>query len=472
MNDITNDIREEVAQQLCARAEEKLKSTHFSNTADNENLYELYVHQIELEMQNEELRRAQRALEHSRDRYVDLYEFAPVGYFTLNIDGIIIEANFTAVTLFGVTRAKLLNRRFATYPIPEDKDRWHHHFMMCKRHNDKKSIELTLCRADGSLLIVQLDCLTVKQDDKLSLRITLIDITQRKQAEQQLRIAAVAFETQAGILITDAHKVVICANRAFTHITGYCAEEAIGRSPFFLRSGLHDEDFYTAIWVSIARDGYWQGEIWDKHKNGRIFPIWMTIATVTDSHLGITHYVGSFTDISVQKHAEKVLLEARQRLENQVVNTQEELEKTKDDSIRTNTALDVLLRYRETDKYEAQDTLSREVEVTIMPFLKKLKKNALTRDQAHLIDIIQNNLEQVVISYGRNNKLSSIYQKLTPTEIQVASMIRQGLSTKLIATTLQLSAGTVGIHRKNIRRKLALNGCNDSLYSYLAALDE
>ncbi len=107
-----------------------------------------------------------------------------------------------------------------------------------------------------------------------------------------------------------------------------------------------------------------------------------------------------------------------------------------------------------------------------MPFLKKLKRSVNYKDQLHLIDVIQNNLEQVVTTYGRSNKLSSICQKLTPAELQVASMVRQGLPTKLIATTLQLSSGTIGIHRKNIRKKLGLNGGNDSLYGFLSTLDE
>ncbi len=475
MNDKIDDIYQQLAQQLRARAEEELElesAQPIPNVISTDQLlHELRVHQIELEMQNEELRRAQQELEQARDRYVDLYEFAPVGYLTLNSDCLITEANFTATTLFGVMRAKLLDRHFATYIAHEDKDRWHHFFLSCKRNQGKQRIELTLRPTDNSSLIAQLDCL-VKQDEEFSLRITLIDITQRKKAEQQLRISAVAFETQAGIIITDARRVIISANRAFTKITGYSAEEIIGKTPFFLRSWMHDQDFYVDILASTASDGYWQGEIWDKHKNGKIFPVWLTIASVTDSNDCITHYVGSFTDISLQKHAEQILLESRQHLECMVINTQEELQKSKEDAKRINTALDVFLQHRETDKTETQDTLSRDVEGSVIPFLKKLKKSVNYKDQLHLIDIIQNNLEQVVTTYGRSNKLSNICQKLTPAEIQVASMVRQGLSTKMIATTLQLSSGTIGIHRKNIRKKLGLNGGTDSLYSFLSTLDE
>ncbi len=325
MNDSIEDIYQQLAKQLRARAEEELElesAQPIPNVISTDQLlHELRVHQIELEMQNEELRRAQQELEQARDRYVDLYEFAPVGYLTLNSDCLITEANFTATTLFGITRAKLLDRHFATYIAHEDKDRWHHFFLSCKRNQGKQRIELTLRPTDNSPLIAQLDCL-VKQDEEFSLRITLIDITERKKAEQQLRISAVAFETQAGIIITDEHRVIISANQAFTKITGYSAEEIIGKTPFFLRSWMHDQDFYVDILASTASDGYWQGEIWDKHKNGKIFPVWLTIASVTDGNDCITHYVGSFTDISLQKHAEQILLESRQRLECMVINSQ------------------------------------------------------------------------------------------------------------------------------------------------------
>ncbi len=302
---------------------------------------------------------------------------------------------------------------------------------------------------------------------------TEIDITERKQTEETLRIAAAAFETQDGIIVTDARGVILRLNRAFSRITGYCAEEVIGVTPSFLRSGLHGEDFYQTMWVSVARDGYWHGEIWDKRKNGEIFPLWLTLTAVTDAEGEITHFVGSFTDITVQKQAETVLLEARHRLENQVANTNEELEKRKEESTEINTALKVLLKHRETDKSDAQSALLYEVEETIIPFLKKLKGASTGRRQTtRLINILETNLQHLVESYGSATTLSAAFHQLTPVEIQVASLLRQGLSTKVIATTLKIAPGTIGTHRKHIRKKLGLDGKANNLHSYLKSLTE
>ncbi|MDQ5910533.1 MAG: hypothetical protein QG599_2630 [Pseudomonadota bacterium] len=131
------------------------------------------------------------------------------------------------------------------------------------------------------------------------------DVTQLKHTDEQLRIAAVAFESQESMIITDAHTVILKVNQAFTETTGYTAEQVIGQTPRILKSGRHDASFYRAMWDSINRYGRWQGEIWDRHKDGEICPKWLTISAVTDTHGVITHYIGAHLDITARKQAEK-----------------------------------------------------------------------------------------------------------------------------------------------------------------------
>ena len=144
-------------------------------------LHELRVHQIELQMQNDELRRTQLALEESRDRYVDLYEFAPVGYLTLTREGIIAEANLTAAKLLGIDRKMLLEHRFASFINPADCDRWHLHFQTVLQH-DCPHCDLALKRSDGSIIQVRLDCKKSNIANEPSIRVAIIDITELKQA--------------------------------------------------------------------------------------------------------------------------------------------------------------------------------------------------------------------------------------------------------------------------------------------------
>ena len=131
-------------------------------------------------------------------------------------------------------------------------------------------------------------------------------LNEEKQAvKADLRIAASAFEAQEGLMITDAEGVILRVNQAFIDCTGYAAEDVVGQTPRFLRSGRHDEDFYRTMWESISQSGSWQGEIWDRRKNGEIYPEWLTISAVKNDDGVITHYVGSHIDITERKAAEE-----------------------------------------------------------------------------------------------------------------------------------------------------------------------
>lgn len=149
-------------------------------------LHELRVHQAELEMQNDELRRTQLALEESRDRYVDLYEFAPVGYLTLSSVGVVTEINLTGASLLGVERTKVVSRRFDAFVAAADRDCWHRHFVHALHHAGNHECELTLLRADDESFSGHLDCLLLEHDATPALRIALADISARKRAEADL----------------------------------------------------------------------------------------------------------------------------------------------------------------------------------------------------------------------------------------------------------------------------------------------
>jgi len=148
-------------------------------------LHELLVHKIELEMQNDELQRAQTALEDARNRYQDLYEFAPVGYLTLNREDRISEINLTGATLLGVERDKLIDLRFSQFIAPEYRDHWHHQFhsMMEAEYAEKQALDLEISRPDGLLFRAQLDCRRreTAADTPPMLLIALTDIGKTKQ---------------------------------------------------------------------------------------------------------------------------------------------------------------------------------------------------------------------------------------------------------------------------------------------------
>jgi PAS domain S-box-containing protein len=156
----------------------------------------------------------------------------------------------------------------------------------------------------------------IQIDELVTLFNTFLDSMQaRRQAETDLRIAATAFEAQEGIVVTDAESVVLRVNLAFTKITGYPAEEIVGRKINLLKSGRHDKAFFDAMWERILHDGSWRGEIWNRIKNGEIHPHWLNISTVRGGDGAITHFVGTLLDISDRMQAEEHLRESQLRFQ-------------------------------------------------------------------------------------------------------------------------------------------------------------
>jgi PAS domain S-box-containing protein len=184
---------QEKPSELRKRAEEKLKSIiiqpgAMSDKETRQLIHELQVHQIELEMQNEELRRAQIELEESRAKYSDLYDFAPVGYFTFNKDGLTLEANLTAAKELGVERAFIINKPFRAYIVAEDREIFDQHLRDVLTSEDRKTCELRLKRKNRIEFYAHLESIAVSDSRGAYVcRTSCIEITSRKKVEKEMK---------------------------------------------------------------------------------------------------------------------------------------------------------------------------------------------------------------------------------------------------------------------------------------------
>jgi diguanylate cyclase (GGDEF)-like protein/PAS domain S-box-containing protein len=268
-------------------------------------LHELRVHQIELQMQNEELRRTQAAQEALQARYFDLFDLAPVGYCSVSEQGLIQQANLAAGALLGMGRAALAKQPISRFILKEDQDIFYLHRKQLLATGNPQSCELRMIKKDRSQFFAHLAFSAALGEDGVSvLRIVLTDVTERKLAEDELRIAAVAFASQNGMVITDPKGIILRVNPAFTRLTDYRAEEVIGQTTALLKSGRHSSLFYQRIWESLIEKGRWQGEIWNKRKNDQIYAEMLTITAILTPDRGVINYVGSFSDITHNKEAE------------------------------------------------------------------------------------------------------------------------------------------------------------------------
>jgi diguanylate cyclase (GGDEF)-like protein/PAS domain S-box-containing protein len=263
--------------------------------------HELRIHQIELELQNRELQEAQTRLELSRDYYSDLYDFAPVGYCTLNPAGKIIDINLQGARLFQRKRDDLINNYLANFLQRQDRVLLTRHLAKIIDQGPTQTMEIVLSVAGNDRYIRIESVSTVSPNGDVFYLSAMIDITVSKQVESDLRLAANVFEkTIDGVMITDTRSRIIAVNPAFTRTTGYSAGEAVGQPAALLKSGQHDAVFYQGMWQRIEETGQWAGEIWNRRKNGELYCESLNICAVRDKQGVLQNYIGIFVDVTKQ----------------------------------------------------------------------------------------------------------------------------------------------------------------------------
>lgn len=255
---------------------------------------------------------ANTALIDSEERLRFVLEGSELGFWDWKIDTNEIERNSLWAEILGYSYEEIKNttQHWTDFIHPADRqEAWQSIQNVLNDHSLIHKIEYRMIHKDGGSRWILDHAKVVQRDwDGRPIRMsgTHADITERKAAEAELRIAAAAFESQEGMIVTNAENIIIKVNHAFTRITGYTAREAIGQTPqLLLRSGRQNTSFYAAMWNTLQQTGAWQGEIWNRRKNGEIYPEWLTITVVKNKDGTPTHYVATLTDITERKAAEE-----------------------------------------------------------------------------------------------------------------------------------------------------------------------
>ncbi|MGE5525854.1 MAG: EAL domain-containing protein [Rhodospirillaceae bacterium] len=222
----------------------------------------------------------------------------------LDDSGTIIECSDQAAQAYGYTRSELEGIAMSDLRAPGATPK----FKACERASDGLTYEICHRRRDGSLFPAEVSIRLVEAHGRRASQAIIRDISERKRKEAKLQLDAPALEhARDAILVTDAEGRIISVNRAFTELTGYEPSDVVGRNPRMLSSGRHDHAFYEAMWRSVKVSGYWQGEIWNRKKDGEVFAERQTITSVFDDDGRLTHYVSMFSEITERRHAEDQL---------------------------------------------------------------------------------------------------------------------------------------------------------------------
>ncbi len=225
------------------------------------------------------------------------------GFWIVDMQGQFLEVNDAYCQLIGYRREELLHMAVPDVEAKETSaDVGRHIDRIMETGSDR--FETKHRRKDGRILDIEVSA-NYSSIHNGRLYCFLRDITERKQAEDALRIAAITFESQEAIMITDARANILRVNQSFQEVTGYTEEEVIGKNPSIMQSGRHDDNFYLNMWLELLQTGKWSGEIWDKRKNGEIYPKSITITAVADSSMRVANYVAVFHDITQQKQSEE-----------------------------------------------------------------------------------------------------------------------------------------------------------------------
>ncbi|CAG4885248.1 putative Diguanylate cyclase [Georgfuchsia toluolica] len=245
-----------------------------------------------------------KAAERERNRTNAILKTSSDGIHILDSDGTLVEANDAFLNMLGYDRSVIGKLHITDWQTHRSGAAIIAEIHDLIRQNGQKIIETRHRRSDGALIDVEINMSASEIDDKGYLYAASRDITGRKQTEQALRLAATVFESQEGMVITDAGGAILQVNRAFTKIAGYTQEDIVGQNPRRLKSGHHDVAFYREMWACINHSGGWQGEIRNRRKNGEVYLEWLVITAVKNNQGLVTHYVGTFTDITSHKTAE------------------------------------------------------------------------------------------------------------------------------------------------------------------------
>lgn len=247
------------------------------------------------------------AINHHAEFLQTLIDAVPTPIYYKERDGRYAGLNAAMAEFFERPASQIIDHSMKEL-YPETSDQFTRVDELLLEQGGNQVVEGALERSDGVHHVVVHKARFIKPDGKPGIVGAVMDVTESKKTEKELRLAQTVFDTTSeAIVVTDLQNRIQAVNPSFTHVTGYTELEVLGRDPGFLSSGRHDKHFYNQMWEHLSQTGRWQGEIWNRRKNGDIYAEWLAISAVYDKQGDITQYVAVFSDITKRKKDEELI---------------------------------------------------------------------------------------------------------------------------------------------------------------------
>lgn len=340
-----------------------------------------------------------------------------------------------------------------------------------------------LVSKDGSHIAIDANAAPIRgaQGDIIGIVLVFRDITERKRVEERLRLLSEAVEqTTEGVGLFSLQGTLLFVNKAFAAMHGYTPEQVTGKN----LSVFHTDEQMPPVLESnrkLLAQGYFSGELWHTRTDGSVFPGLMHNSVLRDNDGKIMGLIITLRDITELKKTQEALLKSHQELEayslsletkveertKDLENSRIELQRYSESLEKTNEALKIIIEGIEAQKKEIEKKISHNLNLTVRPILDQMKSQDISETVGFLLQSLEFSLSNIFSSFGFN--IIQPGHLLTPREIRICEMIRSGLSSKQIAKVMGISPQTVLVHRKNVRKKLALGRSRQNLASFLKA---
>lgn len=430
----------------------------------------------QLRQEINERQQTEDALRKNEELFRNVYRTAPLALLVWDLDARVTDWNEKAEGVFGWTKDEALNKNIFSFLIPDSdranvgkivddllKDKFSNHSI---NNNITKDGRIITCEWNNSPL-------HDNEGNVVGAISLALDITDRKRAEKALseseaKYRALVQDANSIILRMDTDGRVTFFNEFAQSFFGYAENDILGKNvlgtivpktdsagrdlaAMILDIGLHPEDYSSNENENIRRNGQ------------RVWVSW-TNKAIKDEKGRIIEILCVGNDITEHKRIE----EKRRRAEQALKKREVELEEQTHNLEEANAALKVLLKHREQDKKEFEEKILSNVKEMIFPYIEKLETSQLSTRQMVYLDITKSHLTDIIAPFL--HQLSSKYSDLTPSEIKVAGLVKDGKTTKEIADLMNLSMGAVNFHRNNLRKKLGLRNKKTNLRSHLLSL--